>query len=92
MAVADKGLPDIPAGSRVLKSKFEDYIKSIVGDEQFLVLKKEKGYAAAIRTFDREVVPGFTGDPSKSWFIHFPMAGLEDDPVNNLKADVLHLK
>jgi hypothetical protein len=80
------------AGSLILNKRFEECVKNIVGDEEFIALKKTEGYAAAIKTFDREVKPAYKGDTSQSWFVSFPMANLKDDPANNLQASVLHLK
>jgi hypothetical protein len=80
------------AGSLMLNKRFEEAVKDIVGEEEFLELKKTKGFAAAVRTFDREVKPAFSGEPNQTWDVAFPMARLQDDPVNNVMANCLTLK
>lgn len=80
------------AGSLMLNKRFEEFVKNIVGDEEFFALRKKEAFAIAMKTFDQEVKPNFTGDPAKSWFVTFPRAKLADDPANNLEADFLHLK
>jgi hypothetical protein len=76
----------------MLKKRFGELVKNIVGEEEFLVLKKKTGFAHAMRTFDQEVKPAFVSDPNRSWFINFPLANLKDDPANDLQANCLHLK
>jgi hypothetical protein len=82
----------ILGGSSILTWRFEAFIMGIVGDEDFLELKKTEGYAEAVKTFDREVRPSFVGDSNQEWNISFPMASLEDDPANNILANCLRLK
>jgi hypothetical protein len=80
------------AGSLMLNKRFEDFVKNIVGDEEFFALRKKEAFAIAMKTFDQEVKPNFTGDPAKSWFVSFPRAKLADDPANHLESDFLNLK
>jgi hypothetical protein len=79
-------------GSLILNKRFEDHVKSIVGDEVMIGLKKSEAFSLAMKQFDQEVKPNFTADPNKSWFVSFPRAKLEDDPDNNLECDLLNLK
>src|ERR1700743_2284646 len=62
------------AGSLILNKRFEESVKNIVGDEEFIALKKTEGYAAAIKAFDREVKQANKVYASQSWFFCFPMA------------------
>jgi hypothetical protein len=80
------------AGSCILNKRFEEAVKNIVGDENFLKLKKTEGFADGVKQFDREVKPAFRGDPDQAWNINFTMAKLEDDPENNLMDNCLRLK
>ena len=64
----------------------------MVGEEEFLELKKTEGFAEAVKTFDREVKPAFCGDKDQTWNVSFPMATLQDDPTNNIMANCLRLK
>jgi len=80
------------AGSLILNKRFEEAVKNIVGEEEFLELKKTEGFAEAVKTFDREVKPAFCGDKDQTWNVSFPMATLQDDPANNIMANCLRLK
>lgn len=66
-------------------------MKNIVGDEQFLELKKTAGFDDAMKSFDREVKPSFGSDPNQAWNINFTMAGLKDDPANGVQSNALRL-
>jgi hypothetical protein len=80
------------AGSLILNKGFEEALKNIVGDENFLKLKKTEGFADAMKQFDREVKPAFRGDPDQAWNVNFTMANLEDHPEDNLISNCLRLK
>ena len=80
------------AGSLILNKRFEEAVKNIVGDEEFLDLKKTEGFADAVKQFDREVKPAFCGDKDQAWNVNFTMGNLEDDPTNNIQANCLRLK
>lgn len=80
------------AGSLILNKRFEEAVKNIVGDEEFIDLKKTEGFADAVKQFDREVKPAFCGDKDQAWNVNFTMGNLEDDPTNNIQANCLRLK
>lgn len=80
------------AGSLILNKRFEDAVKNIVGDEEFLDLKKTEGFADAVKQFDREVKPAFCGDRDQAWNVNFTMGNIQDDPSNNIQANCLRLK
>lgn len=78
-------------GSKILNIRFQEFVKNIVGYDKFLEVKKTEGFADAMKAFDREVIPSFSGDSNRSWNINFTLCNLEDDPANNLKANCLCL-
>ncbi|KAH0566440.1 hypothetical protein GP486_000152 [Trichoglossum hirsutum] len=80
------------AGSLMLNRRFGEFVKNIVGEEDFFALRKTTGFAHAMKTFDQDVKPSFRADPDQSWFINFPMTGLKDDPINNIQSNCLDLK
>ncbi len=88
---ANKILGDI-AGSLILNKRFEEAVKNLVGDEEFLELKKTEGFADAVKQFDREVKPAFCGDKDQAWNVNFTMGNLQDDPASNIQANCLRLK
>ncbi|KEY71213.1 hypothetical protein S7711_02323 [Stachybotrys chartarum IBT 7711] len=75
------------AGSLGLNQRFAEAVANLVGDDQWYILKKSKGFALAEKQFDREVKKSFRGSPSEEYFVNFPMADLEDDPENRLESN-----
>ncbi|KFA66207.1 hypothetical protein S40285_05120 [Stachybotrys chlorohalonatus IBT 40285] len=75
------------AGSLGLNQRFAEAVANLVGDDQWYILKKSKGFALAEKQFDREVKKSFRGNPSEEYFVNFPMADLEDDPENRLESN-----
>lgn len=71
-------------GSLVLNKLFEDTVRLVVGDEQFLNLKKSIGWAKAINEFDKNIKTAFDGDVTDVHYINFPKAELQDDPTEGL--------
>ncbi|KAJ4387858.1 hypothetical protein N0V93_008461 [Gnomoniopsis smithogilvyi] len=67
------------AGSLGLNKRFEETVRNVVGDEQFLNLKKSVGWIKALNEFDKNIKTAFTGDTSEAHFVTFPKAELEDD-------------
>jgi hypothetical protein len=79
------------AGSEFINKRFETFLKDIVGEEEFLDLRKTLAFRDAMATFDREVKMTFKS-ADQEYIIPFPMAGLKDDPANNLTSDCLKLR
>ncbi|KAK3343434.1 Hsp70 family protein-like protein [Lasiosphaeria hispida] len=79
------------AGSLGLNQRFEEAVKSLVGDDQYAELRKTKGYALALKSFDREVKRAFRGGEEDEYFVNFPMASLEDDPEAGLEENCWRL-
>lgn len=71
-------------GSLVLNNFFEDTVRLVVGDEQFLNLEKSIGWAKAIKEFDKNIKTAFDGDVTDVHYVNFPKAELKDDPTEGL--------
>jgi hypothetical protein len=80
------------AGSLMLNRRFDEHVMNIVGEEEMFRLRKTTAYSTAMKQWDHEVKQTFTNDPSKEWYVSFPMAELTDDAANHLKNDFLLLK
>jgi len=79
------------AGSLGLNQRFEDAVKTLVGEDQYADLRKMKGYHLGVRTFDREVKRAFKGGEDEEYFVHFPMCSLEDDIEAGLDSNCWRL-
>ncbi len=72
------------AGSLSLNKRFAEAVQSLVGDDQWLLLKKSMGWAKAERDFEKQIKTAFRGNVDEDFFVHFPQADIEDDPEQNL--------
>lgn len=72
------------SGSLGLNSRFEDTVRGVVGDEQFINLKKSVGWAKALNEFDKNIKTAFDGDTTDVHYVTFPKAQLKDDPDEGL--------
>ncbi|KAF2735606.1 hypothetical protein EJ04DRAFT_522759 [Polyplosphaeria fusca] len=75
------------AGSLGLNKRFEEAVKSLIGEEEFFRIKKTKAWFRANTQFDREVKPAFRGKQTEEYFVNFPIAGLDDDFANGLESN-----
>lgn len=75
------------AGSLGLNKRFEEAVKNVIGEEEFIRIKKTKSWFRANIQFDREIKPAFRGKPSEEYFVNFPMADLEDNPASGLESN-----
>lgn len=75
------------AGSLGLNKRFEAAVKELVGEDQYHVLRKSKGFRLATEYFDQSVKTAFRGDEEEEYYVNFPMANLEDDDANNLSSN-----
>ena len=80
------------AGSLGLNKRFEQEIKAVVGEDQFYLLRKTKGFEEAMTQFDRSIKTAFRGNADEEYYVNFPMAQLQDDPANNLQSNCWNLK
>ncbi|KAF4442543.1 hypothetical protein F53441_11704 [Fusarium austroafricanum] len=75
------------AGSLGLNKRFAEAVQDLVGEEEWIKLKKLKGWTNAYEQFDQLVKRCFLGDTEEEYLITFPQAGLEDNPSEGLKND-----
>lgn len=75
------------SGSLGLNKRFEEAVRLVVGDEQFVLLKKCVGWSQALNEFDKVIKTGFNGDITKTFYVTFPKAELEDDLAENLTSN-----
>ncbi|KAI1750185.1 actin-like ATPase domain-containing protein [Xylaria castorea] len=75
------------AGSLGLNKRFAEAVHNVVGDEQWIALKKGVGWSKASTEFDKVVKTAFRGDLEEDFYISFPQAQLEDDPDENLMGN-----
>jgi molecular chaperone DnaK (HSP70) len=75
------------AGSLGLNRRFEEAVKTLIGEEELFRVKKTKGWIEASTQFDRDIKRKFRGKSTEEHFVHFPMADLEDDPDNRLESN-----
>ncbi|KAF2258188.1 hypothetical protein CC78DRAFT_556655 [Lojkania enalia] len=80
------------AGSILVNKRFEQWVRDKVGENTFYSLKGTSAYKRGMRYFDQAVKPGFgCGDDEEEHYINFPMAHIEDDPANGIRANTLIL-
>ncbi|KAI0528130.1 actin-like ATPase domain-containing protein [Xylaria bambusicola] len=72
------------AGSLGLNKRFAEAVQNLVGDEQWVTLKKGVGWSKASTEFDKVVKTAFRGDVDENFYISFPSANLEDDEDEDL--------
>ncbi|KAI1417493.1 actin-like ATPase domain-containing protein [Hypoxylon sp. FL1857] len=75
------------AGSLGLNKRFTETVQNLVGDEQWMTLKKSVGWSRALNEWDKVIKTGFQGDLEDESFVSFPQAHLKDDPEENLVAN-----
>ena len=80
------------AGSLGLNKRFAQAVQTLVGEDQFFHLRKEKGFEEAMKQFDKAIKTAFTGDPDEDYFVNFPRAKLDDDASKRLEANCWHMK
>lgn len=82
------------AGSLMVNRRFEEAIKDAVGEEQYTRLRKHKSYRIAMQFFDESVKPKFSPyeqAEDEMYYVNFPMAGLQDDPSNNVESNCFNV-
>ncbi|OTA60000.1 actin-like ATPase domain-containing protein [Hypoxylon sp. EC38] len=72
------------AGSLGLNKRFTEAVQNLVGDEQWIKLKKGVGWSKALNEWEKIIKTGFQGDLDEEYFVSFPQAKLEDNPEENL--------
>ncbi|PVH80873.1 putative heat shock 70 kDa protein 12A [Cadophora sp. DSE1049] len=80
------------AGSLGLNKRFEEAVKDVVGEDQYIGLRKTKGFELALLDFDQRVKIAFRGDTGEDYYINFPFADLVPDPEKNLFSNCWIMK
>ncbi|KAL9606970.1 MAG: hypothetical protein Q9167_008069, partial [Letrouitia subvulpina] len=80
-----------PAGSLMLNKKFEDYLKSVIDEEEFFSLRKTESFRSAMMKFNDEIKQDFVSSNKKTYFVDFPGAHLTNQPDLNLKSNRITL-
>lgn len=78
----------------MVNKRFEEAIKTAVGEEQCFGLRKHRSYRIAMQFFDESVKPKFNPyeqDDDEVYYVNFPMAGLKDDPENNISSNCFNV-
>ncbi|KAI9888402.1 MAG: hypothetical protein M1814_000494 [Vezdaea aestivalis] len=79
------------AGSLMLNKRFEALVKDIVGEEQLIKLRGQKGFRLAMEQFDQTIKTTYTGKRDEEFFVNFPQADLKDVPESILTSNCLKL-
>lgn len=72
------------AGSLGLNKRFAEAVKNLVGEEQWISLKKSLGWSKAMNEFDKVIKLAFRGGAEETFFVSFPQVKLEDNPDKNI--------
>ncbi|KAL9043671.1 MAG: hypothetical protein Q9214_003148 [Letrouitia sp. 1 TL-2023] len=80
-----------PAGSLMLNKKFEDYLKSVIDEEEFFSLRKTQSLKSAMMKFDEEIKQAFVCSNKRTYFVDFPGAHLTNQPDLNLRSNRITL-
>ncbi|KAI2613000.1 actin-like ATPase domain-containing protein, partial [Hypoxylon fragiforme] len=72
------------AGSLGLNTRFTEAVHNLVGDKQWATLEKSVGWFKAQEEFDKVIKLAFRGDTDEEFYVSFPQAKLQDDPIENL--------
>ena len=77
------------AGSLMLNKRFEEWIKNVVGDQEYIQLRGTDAYRRAMKTFEDIIKPGFRSRDDRDEYINFPTAKLKDNPAKGLVSDTI---
>ena len=76
----------------MLNQRFECHIKDVVGESDFVRIRKTSAYAQAMKHFDEVIKPGFNTSDDHEQFVTFPRAQLKDLDWRGLSRDTLTVK
>ncbi|KAI3061041.1 hypothetical protein CBS147353_10098 [Aspergillus niger] len=80
------------AGSLIINNRFEEWVKSKVGERKYIDLKQTNGYRKAMNDFNDTVKPGFHSKDDPEQHICFPLADFKPDPSDkSIQGDTLIL-
>ena len=73
----------------MLNKRFEEWIKTVVGERAYLDLREQDSYRLAMRTFDENIKPGFRSRDDEEQYVTFPKANLADNPSRGLQSNTV---
>ena len=76
----------------MLNRRFEDHVKNVVGEKEFIRLREQSCYALGMKHFDQHVKTGFHTSDLDEQYINFPKAGLKARPDLGLFKDTITIK
>jgi hypothetical protein len=78
-------------GSMMLNKRFEDSLKSNIGDEELFPYKKTPGYRKALKEFEENIKPKYSSSGPSTFKIQFPGASFTPDASCRLERNALTL-
>jgi len=76
----------------MLNRRFEEHIKNVVGDGDFIKLRDSGALTRAMKHFNDYIKPGFYSSEEDEQYISFPKAGLKDRPRKGLSQNCITVK
>lgn len=76
----------------MLNRRFEEYIKNVIGENDFIRIRETSAYSRAMKHFDESIKPGFHTSDDNEQYVNFPKAGLKDRPELGLSKDTIAVK
>jgi hypothetical protein len=69
----------------MLNKRFEEWIRTVVGDRAYLDLQETDAYRRVMKTFDEIIKPSFRSVDDEDQYVNFNKANLKDDPAKGLQ-------
>ncbi|KAI9654197.1 MAG: hypothetical protein M1821_006725 [Bathelium mastoideum] len=79
------------AGSLMINRRFENWVKDMVGERQYLDLRETDAYRRAMKNFDENIKPEYQGENNDVTYINFPMAQIADNESKGIRNGTLTL-
>ncbi len=73
----------------MLNKRFEEWVKTVVGERTYLDLQEQDCYRLAMKTFDENIKPGYRSRDDEEQYVNFPKACLKDDISKGLQSDTV---
>lgn len=78
-------------GSKLINDRFEQHVKSVVGNEDFAKLQGSRPFRQGMMAFNDSVKPGFRITQRRPRTLTFPQARLKDNVEKGLERDTLKI-
>ena len=76
----------------MLNRRFEDHIKNVIGERDFIAIRETGAYARAMEHFDKVIKRGFYTSDEDEQYVNSPKAELKDRPERGLSKDTITVK